>query len=233
MEDARHPSVLHVWDVAGVACTLAKWTNKVYGANTNVYAMKKDDPFGHLTDGESYVETGKRFSTLVLQNIRNFDIVHIHGVDDFVYRVKKYYPRKPVVLHYHGTDIRGRWNIRQGHWRYADVILVSTLDLLEGAPKEVVYLPNPVDTDLFYPNPNCSEVAPNSALTFKYGAVDLAEKLAEKHGLVLCVHRRNKRFLEMPQLLRKFGWYIDVQRNNVGVLLCRREGSGSLTGLEA
>jgi len=228
-----HPSILHIWNTAGVACTLAKWTNRIYGANTDVYAMKKHDPFGHITYGEPRVETGRRFLLSIRQNMQNFDVIHLHELGSFIHKIKKYYPRKPVVLHYHGTDIRGRWNIRRRCWSKANMILVSTLNLLEGAPEEARCLPNPVDTDLFYPSPNSHEVNPNSALTFRHGAVDIAEELAEKHGLELHIHYRNKRFLEMPHLLRRFNWYIDTKRNNVGALLCRSGDSGSMTGLEA
>ena len=112
------------------------------------------------------------------------------------------------------------------------MVLVSTIGLLNGAPEEATYFPNPVDTDLFYPNSHPNDVEPNSALTLRYGAVDVAEELAAKHGLDLTIHRRNKQFLEMPGLFRPFGWYIDTKRKN-GVLMCRSWGSGSLTGLEA
>ena len=109
--------------------------------------------------------------------------------------------------------------------------MVSTLDLLEGAPEGTVYLPNPVDIDIF--NPPLHKADHDSALTFSHGAVDVAEKLAEEHGLTLTVHPRNMKFLEMPGLFGQFSWYIDTKRNNKGTLLCRSGGSGSLTGLEA
>lgn len=228
-----HPSILHVWNTAGVACTLAKWTNKVYGVHTDVYAMEKHNHFGHLTYGEPRPETGGRFFRFALKNMSGFDIIHVHGLSDFVYVIKKYHPGKPVVLHYHGTDIRRRWNMRRIHWSQADAILVSTPDLLRGAPERATYLPNPVDPELFYPNPNTHEIDPDSALTLRLGAVELAKRLAEKHGLKLCVHSRNKKFLEMPQFLKQFSWYIDVRRDNDGKLLSRAGSSGSLTGLEA
>lgn len=226
-----HPSILHVWNTAGVACTLAKWTNKAYGAHTDVYAMEKHNHFGHITYGEPRPETGGRFYRFALRNMADFDIIHVHGLSDFVYTIKKYHPEKPVVLHYHGTDIRYRWNMRRIHWSHADVILVSTLDLLRGAPERAIYLPNPVDPELFYPDPNPHEVDPNSALTFRQGAVELAKKLAEKHDLELCIHTRNKKFPEMPQLLKQFSWYVDVRTDKSGVLFGR--DGGSLTGLEA
>ena len=225
-----HPSVLHVWNTAGVACTLAKWANKLYGAHTEVYAMEKHNRFGHLTYGEPC--PNEHFQYRVIQNIPNFDIVHLHEFDAFANKIKKFYPEKPLVLHYHGSDIRGLWRRKRRHWEHADAILVSTISLLDGAPEEAMYLPNPIPTDLFYPNPHPNEVDPNSALTFRHGAVDVAKKLAEERGLQLSVFPRNRLFPEMPDLLRQFNWYIDTKRKD-GVLLCRSGGSGSLTGLEA
>ena len=227
-----HPSVLHVWNTAGVASTLAKWANKLYGAHTNVYALEGHNRFGHLTYGELCLENDARFRYFTIQKISDFDIVHLHEFDAFANKIKKCHPEKPLVLHYHGTDTRGRWRRKKRHWENADVVLVSTINLLNGAPEEAVYLPNPIDTDLFYPNSHPNDVDPVSAITFRHGAVDVAEELAEKHGLELTVHHRNKQFLEMPDLFRQFNWYIDTKRKD-GVLLCRSGGSGSLTGLEA
>jgi len=225
-----HPSVLHVWNTAGVACTLAKWTNKLYGAHTEVYAMEKHNRFGHLTYGEPC--PNEHFQYRVIQNIPNFDIVHLHEFDAFANKIKKFYPEKPLVLHYHGSDIRGLWRRKRRHWEHANAILVSTRDLLKGAPERATYLHNPVDLEIFYPDPNTHEVDPKSALTFRHGAVDVAEKLAEKYDLELSVFSRNIKFISMPDILRRFSWYIDVKRNN-GVLFCRRGDGGSMTGLEA
>jgi len=229
----QHPNILHIGNTAGVARTLAKWTNKTYGWNTDVYAMKKHDVFGHIACGKAWLGTDVGFRSHVFQDILGFDVVHLHEFDRFIYGIRKRYPEKPIVIHYHGTDIRGRWNRKRKRWDIADVVLVSAPNLLEGAPEKAKYLPNPIDPNFFYPSPKPHEVDSNSALTFSHGAVDVAEELAEKYGLKLHIHHRDKKFIEMPHLLRQFSWYIDVKRSRGGVLLCRRGGSGSMTGLEA
>ena len=193
----------------------------------------KFDRFGHTVYGQLLLSPSDGFRKLVFQEAEKFDIIHLHELDVFLRSFERRRISKPVIMHYHGSDIRGGWRGKRKNWKLAARVIVSTKALLNGAPEGVTYLPNPVDTDLFYPNPNPREVSPNSALTFKHGAVDLAEELAEKYGLELSVHRRNKTFLEMPSLFRQFSWYIDVKRNGAGVLLCRKGGSGSLTGLEA
>jgi glycosyltransferase involved in cell wall biosynthesis len=226
-----HPSILHLYNTAGVACTLAKWTNRIYGVNTDVCGSRSHNQFGHLTYGTEWMTEVNRSFPYILKYAQNFDVIHIHYHDRVIRNIRKHYPTKPLIIHYHGTDIRGIWKGRQRFWGQADAVLVSTPNLLEGAPYGATYLPNPIDTDIFYPTPN--KVDGTSALTFPHGAEDVAERLAEEHGLKLTVHLRNTPFLEMPDLLRQFNWYIDTKRNNQGRLLCRRGGSGSMTGLEA
>ena len=96
-----------------------------------------------------------------------FDIIHIHDLDEIIPWLKHLYHSKPVILHYHGTRVRNRWKERENFWRKADAILVSTPDLLEGAPKSTIYIPNPIDTDLFYRFPE-NHRQPNSAFAFHY-----------------------------------------------------------------
>lgn len=227
----HHPSILHIENTAGGACTIAKWTNKIYQVHTDVYSSLRHDRFGHFTYGTKWVQVAPKFFPFLIKNIENFDVVHLHSRDRFINKIRKYYPRKPLIMHYHGTDIRGRWNGRRRFWEKADAIIVSTINLLDGAPPETTYLPNPIDTDLFYSLPNKEES--NLALTFNHGANDVATKLAKRYGLKLTIHPRNKLFSEMPSFFMQFSWYIDTKRNKLGELLCRSGDSGSKTGLEA
>ncbi|MFV0308389.1 MAG: glycosyltransferase family 4 protein [Desertimonas sp.] len=79
------------------------------------------------------------------------DVVHLHWA-----RYAPFLPRRvPVVVHAHGSDLRGR---RHGRWslvdralRRAAVVLVSTPDLLDDAPPGARYLPNAVDIETFRP----------------------------------------------------------------------------------
>ena len=200
---------------------------------TEVYTRKGFDRFGHTIYGELLDLNPGRFMKWIVRESERFDIIHLHELDKLFRAFEKRHMDKPVVMHYHGSDIRNRWSARRTYWKHAAQIVVSTPNLLEGAPDTATYLPNPVDTDRFYPNPNRHEAPPDSALTFSHGAVDTAKRLAEEKGLTLSILPRNKQFLEMPDLFRKFSWYIDTKRSNTGRLLCRKGDSGSLTGLEA
>jgi len=70
--------------------------------------------------------------------------------------------KRPLVGHAHGSDLRQSLNhfvwkrIVKHNLKKCDMILVSTPDILDAAKRyreETEYLPNPVDTSLFYPKP--------------------------------------------------------------------------------
>jgi len=70
--------------------------------------------------------------------------------------------KKPLIGHAHGSDLRTSLNhtvwsrIVRHNLKHCDKILVSTPDILHIAKRyneEAEYLPNPIDTELFYPKP--------------------------------------------------------------------------------
>ena len=69
-----------------------------------------------------------------------YDIVHVHAYDRFLLyldRLKlRFIYRKPIVLHYHGNNIWGKWKQKKYVWSKADLILVSTPDLYKESPLE-------------------------------------------------------------------------------------------------
>jgi len=223
--------VLHVWNTAGVGSIIAKTMDKLYGSESWVVMRKKFDPFGVTTYGECWDYNGKIFVLKALLKTRKYDLIHVHSLDRIIPFLKFLYPKKIIVLHYHGSDIRGRWSERKRFWCKADAILVSTKELLEGSPKCVIYMPNPVDTDLFNPKHTASQ--PNTAFHMRYFADDLAEEYAEKYGLKLHIHDRNKNPIPHKKLagvLCDFGYYIDVKRVSVD---CKIGKCLSKIGLEA
>ena len=164
---------------------------------------------------------------------RKYDIVHLHDRDILIPALKTIYPRKPVIIHYHGSKIRSSWKKRRKYWKYADRILISTTDLYEGAPEGVVHIPNPVDTTLFFP---VNDVSPDGeAVYFKYDADDIARELAKELGMKLTINDKYKNpisYENMPNFLRRFKVLIDVKRDFKGNILCQNEVM-SKTALEA
>ena len=89
------------------------------------------------------------------------EIFHVHYLLQDCYLALRF-GKKPVIGHAHGSDLRTsmkhriwgrivRHNLKNCH-----KVLVSTIDILEQARAfrpDAEYLPNPIDTHLFYPKP--------------------------------------------------------------------------------
>jgi glycosyltransferase involved in cell wall biosynthesis len=190
-----------------VACILAKFQEK-QGVESKVIAIA--DKYGikeYYKNNVIFVDK-ENFYSASLNESASYDIIHIHSVDALVYKLRRRYGnRKKIVLHYHGTDLRGNykksislalkldrlrvrmknklWLLRNGYTgslqdtmqQLADIVLVSTPDLLKLANKSH-YLPNPVDTELF--NENISNQQKDSnydAITIKTEAIDIQRAL--------------------------------------------------------
>jgi len=202
--------ILHVWNTAGVASVIAKFTDNQYGTSSTVITRKAADRVALTTYGTAYPDGAVRFFARALWMARSADLVHVHSLDRVVPWLKRLYS-KPVVMHYHGTDIEGRWREKEARWNKAEYIAVSTPNLLEGAPPSAVFVPNPVDTDLFRPLQGRRE--PDSAVSFRYGMDADAEAIAKKLGLnLVMLERWSVRYEQMPQTLSKYDYYIDMRK---------------------
>lgn len=216
-----------------MASVIAKFMDEIYGTESAVITRKAHDRYGLTTYGETRSDGFWMFYFKMVLEAGKYDIVHLHDRDILIPSLKALYPNKPLVLHYHGTKIRGAWKKRQRYWKNADRVLVSTIDLLEGAPKDTIWLPNPVDISIFKAEP---EVTPEGeALYFKYDADDIAERLAKKFGMSLMIHDRRTKpiaYRDMPGYLRRFKALVDVKRDVKGNILYP-ENTMSKTALEA
>jgi hypothetical protein len=222
------PKILHVWNTAGVASVIAKFTDSQFGTRSTVITRKAADRAGLTTFGTAYPDGAARFFARALWMARSANLVHVHSLDRVIPWVKRLYS-KPVVMHYHGTDIEGRWREKEGRWGKAEYIAVSTPNLLEGAPKRAVYVPNPVDTDLFKPIP--AERDPNSAVSFRYGMDAEAEAMAKNLGLhLVMLERWSVRYEQMPQTLSRYAYYVDM-RKPPGHMIARSVGKAALEAL--
>jgi glycosyltransferase involved in cell wall biosynthesis len=193
-------NILHVWDQAGVGCVLAKY-QRIKGCQSKVIVTSNADKFGiydfysgnHGKDDDNLVTSGNNKQDAIVRivaNPENFmaacleeavkaDVIHIHSRGDMIPTIRKRFgDTKVIVLHYHGTDIRGlkKYNlphrsvvsdlailaiynvrrlrnkgIKSQAQKMADLTIVSTPDLLEIAHANSMYIPNPIDTDHFGP----------------------------------------------------------------------------------
>ena len=63
--------------------------------------MKFNKDYVNLVDPINFVD-------YCISEAKNADIIHIHSSEALVFRIRKAWGKsKKIILHYHGTDIRG------------------------------------------------------------------------------------------------------------------------------
>lgn len=225
--------IFHIWNTAGVGSLIAKYTSKYYGIESDVTTMKSHDRFGLTTIGNAYDYGYKRYHlTNFIRSYEGWDILHIHDLDSYLFPFKFMHPWIPKIIHYHGSKIRRHWGDRKNLWKNADRILVSTPDLLDGAPLDATYIPNTYDDNLFNPEINTNKIP--KAFHVSYFADDIAQEYAENQGLELVIHDKKGNPLphdKFAELINTYAYYIDVKRDieTKSYIL----ESASITGLEA
>ena len=151
--------ITHFHNVAGVATTLAKYQRKE-GHQTSVL-VADPHPFGY--PGETSYED---FSMLFhgLEHVVLSRVVHYHTgayirgqhrwfnrfSKNIDYRLARSVHRK-ILFHFHGAEIRDENARVISSQFFRERSVVSTPDLLESGPHGSVWLPNPVDSELFFP----------------------------------------------------------------------------------
>ena len=142
--------VIHLWDQAGVSAILAKYQRKL-GHDVKVFKKSGWDPYKILSyyREELYNATKIDYAKKCLTVPKKYDIIHVHDLWQIVPVLRILYPFKIIILHYHGTILRNcpQWKRKLAE-ACCDSVLVSTKDLLAFG-NNFIYVPNPVDTDLF------------------------------------------------------------------------------------
>jgi glycosyltransferase involved in cell wall biosynthesis len=110
--------ILHVFDQAGVAFVLAKF-QQLQGHDSKVITTKSSDKYGiknFYSDQILFAKSEKEFLEECLMSAKSVDIIHIHSrIDALLFLRKKLGNSKTIILHYHGTDIRGLKKIKLPH----------------------------------------------------------------------------------------------------------------------
>lgn len=252
--------ILHLWDQAGVAAVMAKY-QRLRGDYSIVIKAGSVDKYGinHFYEDYMLFVTSEDFVTKCVERAEHADVIHVHSMVDIVITLRKKFGKsKKIILHYHGSEIRGslqsaeRSNLAHSSFlkvktrvrkllrnrkhlkaqRLADAVIVSTPDLLQWVTN-CTYLPNPVDIDLFKPNTIYEKK--KNALTIKTEVTDARRALDYcKNNNInadIEVYDRSQSpimYADMPNFLRQYTLYVDIKYVNETVLEAL-----SKTGLEA
>jgi len=232
--------ILHIWNTASHGTILSKEMNKYEDVVSKVIAgnLKNQSSSNDLIA----IQYSKLRVAYGLWYARDFDIINIHTIDRLVPLFKRIYPTKKVVLTYHGSEIRtnnyegrssidlstgkrNQWHLREKYWVLADAIIVSTPDLLEGAPDNVHYVPAPIDRSIWTRKKSYEEKTAiyTQNIWGKQGEADkIAYKWANKNKINLCILDKTKDVIpyqNYPGFLEKFEYYIDVKQDLNGEIL--------------
>jgi hypothetical protein len=207
--------------------------DRTCGTESEVIMRKAFDKFNFTSDYGKVWDVGATdFVFRALAEARKYDVIHVHSLDRIVPNLKRLYPRKPVVMHYHGVGQTILWSKTESRWKKADAVLIFGADQLANAPPNVQVSETPVDLDKFHPM--AQPPVPGTALHIEFGEDELARKLAEEYHVKLTIHDSKKNPIEhskFPDFLSRHEYYIDVKNDwyNRGIRL----NCMSKTALEA
>jgi hypothetical protein len=128
--------ILHLNDQAGVSCVFAKYQNK--RGNEAKVIKASDDKYGIYEYYNKYVQLVRQddFVEKALQEAKYYEIIHVHSSFEMIFHLrKKYGTSKKIILHYHGTDIRGLDNFDQKKKEYNRNFLVIIFKVIENKKK--------------------------------------------------------------------------------------------------
>lgn len=236
-------NIIHIKDMASVAHVISK-QQKSQGHNSRVIILGRFDPFGISSvypDTTVVRSSVYWFYLKALWMSRHADVIHLHDIARRLSFWKRMYSKKPLILHYHGSQARDTpYRIRARWERHADVILLSTPDLLEHKYlRHPTYIPNPIDTDLFatrdIPQNNRGLVHMKQDQT-KHETLSLLKE----HGFGdidwECIEwsrsahhsAQNTLYSDMPNHLSSYEWYGDIN-----IIHGKLSSALSMTGLQA
>jgi|SRR6185437_3812956 len=145
--------ILHIGDRSGVAFNLAI-LSKQNGYEVHVVFRPAHDKLeiwkNYQSVAEPHFERTMKFLFNALIMAKKFDIIHSH-IDIIIPFLRILYPRKQIICHYHGSDLRYRTTVRTKFISlFTKKIAISTPDLLEYVPKsKTTFIPNVINDDFF------------------------------------------------------------------------------------
>jgi len=228
--------ILHVWDNAGVSYILAKHQRDA-GHTADVIKRAGADPFG-IAGCYGYrprrFHTGGGFIRHVVKLAYDYDTIHVHSIPSLVTVLRRKHPKRNIVMHWHGSELMKAGCLMSGMYgRLADLTLVSTKDLLRYAPG-AVWLPNPVDTDMFSPRDvgdgdSCVYLGKRNQWRIAKSVFDENYDMPDLRLSCFFSDVDPVMYADMPGFLSGYGRYLDIKLDGSGGIATEE----SLTALQA
>jgi hypothetical protein len=212
--------ILHIWDQAGVACILAKHQRKL-GHEVRIMKRAGYDPFGIF---DFYREPlmhidGKSFIKNAIVQAEQYEAIHVHSLYKIIPELRKRYPKKKLVLHYHGSEARKETkdSVQYNAEQDSDAVVGSTDDLKPYVGNAMIHVPNPIDTDHFKPGLD-SHGSREGAFTFRTTGADVEWVLQylKDNGIDMPVDVLDRQdypipYSLLPRTLARYSLYVDLK----------------------
>jgi glycosyltransferase involved in cell wall biosynthesis len=133
--------ILHVWDQAGVAYTLAKY-QELQGHEAKVIMIGDHNKYGLIEFYKQYILNValEEFTEKCIEKAKSADIIHIHSRIDILLKLRKKFGRsKKIILHYHGTDIRGLKKQKLPHRSQISDLAIRSIMMYRGLRDKVLF----------------------------------------------------------------------------------------------
>jgi hypothetical protein len=242
--------ILHILDAAGVACIYSKFQQTNGHESKVIWNKDVGDKYGIYDYYKDYIinVSHAEFTERCLREGETADVIHVHGFIDILFKLhKKFHKSKKIILHYHGTDIRGLnrqvlphrsrlsdtvirlkrlYRKKIGHskaQKLADAVCVSTPDLLP-LVSNGIHIPIPIDIFHFKPDNNSSAelkeaFTVNSEVTNIQRALDYCKKNGINLNIEVFDRTKNPiMYKDVPDFIRGYKTYVDIRYVNDTIL---------------
>lgn len=235
-----YKKILHIWDSAGIASLFCRELDKHDFADftecymTKVLMRSIHDPFDMTKyyGQESLDLEGRPFLDYAKRVAEDYGIIHIHGLFEIVPEYKKIFPKKKIVLHFHGSNLTNAKDIDEliRCTKEADRVICATPDLMDiliNKGISPILILNPIDTDLFKPM-HVNEMQKSDHAVYvkiRYIEMDKVKSFVANHcNWIFEIYDRDKgsdnpsawkntgvKFYDMPHFYAKYNRLIDVK----------------------
>jgi hypothetical protein len=206
----------------------------------DVNTIKRLDAFGISAYYDSILFDGSAltFYLYCMKLARHYDVIHVHSLSRIIPYLRLRYPRKKIIIQFHGTDLRKPDAFKRNlAMKMSDAIFITTKDLFSFlTPRQfekAYYTSNVADVEMF--RQMKEKPTKDAWLSLFHGGVwdNVMDKdILLQYDIIniesLDRTKASVRYWEMPKLLSQYKGYIDIK-----VVNGKRLMALSKTGLEA
>ncbi|MFW9965280.1 MAG: hypothetical protein ACFFCX_17030 [Candidatus Sifarchaeia archaeon] len=205
--------VLYVWNTAGTHSPVATWLID-NGHDAKIIMHSSYDIYGNtrISKGAVMVDSRRDFYWTVIRSIIMFrpTYIHVNGNIPALVLSRLLAPTTPIVLQYHGNEVRFRPKVHP-EATLADRVIVSTPDLQRFG----TWYDRPVESMFYYRGGRKKGTALMVYTSYFPDKRVLAKSWCAKNNIELRILDRDVEggipFEELPSFLSRFEYYLDLK----------------------